>query len=245
MTDPIPTIIDVHAMLGVENHLRLDADALLEQMDRHGITAAITRPMGRELVWAWREGNDARLRHSEADRLRAWVTANPWAGNEAIDELRRCADRGAAGLFLHPARQGFMPIESVNMALVEQAASLNWPVMMQAGTYVYGDILAMAEVARRFPQTSFILGGGGFTDMWFEVPDAMAEHGNLLLETSLLWGDAILELVNAGFGDRLLFGSGAPRNHPEVVLNMLDRLDLPDAAHQAILGGNAQRVLTW
>jgi predicted TIM-barrel fold metal-dependent hydrolase len=114
--------------------------------------------------------------------------------------------------------------------------------MFRTGAYVNADVLALAEVARRYPQTNFIAGFGGFADMWFELPGVFASLPNLLLDGSMMWGDAIREIVRDHGAARVLFASGEPRNRYAVNLRTLDRLDLDAASRRAILFGNAKRV---
>lgn len=233
-------IVDAHALLGREEHLHLEAGELLARMDTAGVSLAMVRPMGASLVVDNRQGNDLLLRASP--RLKALVTANPWYGNRALEELERCRDQGAVGLFLHPSRQGFQPTEGIVRPLIERAAHFGWPVMFHTGTYVESDILALAELARQFPETDFIAGFAGFADMWFELPGVMAETANLYLETSMIWGEAIQQVVAQSGAQRLLFASAEPRNRYSVGLRMIARLALEPAILSAILSDNARRV---
>ncbi len=233
-------VIDAHAMLGRENHLELDADELLRRMDAAGIETAVARSMGAELVVDNRAGNDRLL--AAGPRIRALATANPWYGAAARQELERCRDRGAVGLFLHPSRQGFMPIEPIVPPLLDLAAEWRWPVVFHTGTYVYSDILAVAEVARRYPETSFIAGFGGFTDMWFELPGVFGQVANLLLDASLIWGEAVEQIVAQHGAERVLFGGGEPRGRYAVALNTMERLQLIQRDRRLLMGENAKRV---
>ena len=104
-------IIDAHVMLGEEHPLALLPDDLLRRMDSHGIDRAIARPMGAELVVGNQAGNNRVLKCGP--RICGLVSVNPWYGPRAIDELKRCQQAGAVGLFLHPSRQGFMPTEPI------------------------------------------------------------------------------------------------------------------------------------
>src|SRR5438876_10654659 len=115
MTQP-HKIIDSHVALGQEHHLRLDAPELLRSMDDSGVSISIARPMGGELAVNNRAGNDRLL--NAGQRIRALVTANPWYADAAIDELKRCRDLGAVGLYLHPTRQGFMPPDPIVEPLI-------------------------------------------------------------------------------------------------------------------------------
>lgn len=233
-------IIDAHVMLGEETYLALTPDELLRRMDGAGVELAIARPMGAGLIVDHVAGNDLVL--GAGPRVRALVSANPWWGAGATDELARCRDRGAVGLFLDPLRQGFMPTEAVAAPLLDRAATYGWPVMFRTGAFVNADVLALAEVARRYPQITFIAGFGGFADMWFELPGVFASVSNLLLDGSMMWGDAIREIVRDHGASRVLFASGEPRNRYAVNLRTLDRLQLDAASRRAILFANARRV---
>lgn len=234
-------IIDSHVLLGSENHLLLDEDELLRRMDAHGVDTAVARAVGAELVVDNRAGNDRAL--TASPRIEGWATVNPWFGDRALDEMKRCHDLGALGLFLHPSRQGFMPIEPVVVPVLDLCAELGWALMFHTGTYVQSDLLAVAEVARRYPATTFVAGFGGFTDMWFELPMVFGEVPNLVLDASMMWGAAISEIVTKYGASRVLFGSAEPRSRYAVALRTLERLELSDEQRRLILGGNAKRLL--
>jgi predicted TIM-barrel fold metal-dependent hydrolase len=232
--------VDAHAMLGSETYLSLDAAGLLRRMDAAGVETAIARPMGAGLVVDHRVGNDLVL--ANQPRVRGLVTANPWWGLAALDEFARCRDRGAVGIFLDPLRQGFFPTEPVAAPIYERAAEYGWPILFRTGAYIFADVLAVVEVARRFPTISFIAGFGGYADMWFEINLAIGNVSNLYLDASMLWSDGIEEVVKNHGAHRVLFGSAEPRNRYEVALRTLDRLQLSEAVLSAICYENAHRV---
>lgn len=233
-------IIDAHAMLGDETYLSLDAGELLRRMDDAGIDIALARPMGAGLVVDHITGNDLVL--NAGPRIRGLVSVNPWWGEAGLDELARCRDCGAVGLFLDPLRQGFFPTEAVATPFYERAAEYNWPVLFRTGAYIFADVLAVVEVARRFPTASFIAGFGGYADMWFEISDAIGSVDNLHLDASMLWSDGIEDIVKRHGSKKVLFGSAEPRNRYRVNLRTLDRLELADADRDAIYFGNARRL---
>ena len=178
-------------------------------MDEANIELAIARPMGSELVIDNRAGNDRVM--NAGPRIRGMVSVNPWWEAKALEELRRCRDKGAVGLFLDPLRQGFFPTEPIATPIYEQIAKYRWPIMFRTGTYVFADVLAVAEVARRYPQIEFIAGFGGYADMWFEVVGAIGTVPNLHLDASLLWADGIDEVIQSHGPSRVLFGSAAAK----------------------------------
>jgi uncharacterized protein len=235
-----PSIIDAHVMLGVEYPLAQQLDELLRKMDQHRVEKAAARPMGSELVYDNTAGNDRLL--TAGPRILALVTASPWRGEGAIEELKRCRQLGAAGLFLHPARQGFMPIEPIVEPLLEFAAAAHWPVMFHTGAFVNSDVLAVAEVARRYPQTPFILGCGGFADMWFEIPGVMESAANVWLETSHILGNGVRTVLQGPGAKRVVFGSGEPSNRYACALKCLQNLDLDEQSTRQVLLDNARQL---
>jgi uncharacterized protein len=235
-------IIDAHVMLGRDIPLALEADVLLRQMDAHGIETVVARPMGAELAVDNRTGNERVLRAGA--RVHGLASANPWFGDRAVDELKRCRQTGAVGLFLHPTRQGFLPTDSIAVPLLEFAVEAGWPVMFHTGTYVQSDVLAVAEVARVYTQTPFILGFGGFADMWFETPGAMRDVPNLWLETSLTLGEGIRAAMDAVGPERIVFGSGMPRSSYAAAVKKLDRLALAPDIQRAVFCSNAKRLFS-
>jgi uncharacterized protein len=235
-------IVDAHAMLGEEGYLSLNATELLRRMDAAEIGTAIARPMGAGLVVDHRAGNDLVL--NSCPRIRGLATVNPWWGAKGLDELARCRDKGAVGLFLDPLRQGFFPTEPVATHLYERAVSYGWPILMRTGTYVFADVLAVVEVARRFPDLNIIAGFGGYADMWFEIDGAIGSVPNVYLDASLLWGDAIEQIVTTHGADRVLFGSAEPRNRYRVNLRTLNRIALSAEARESIYHRNAERLFS-
>jgi hypothetical protein len=209
-------------------------------MDAHGIETAIARPMGAELAVSNREGNDRVLKAHA--RIRGMVSANPWYGTGALDELKRCRELGAVGLFLHPSRQGFFPTDDHVRPLLDFAATANWPVMFHTGSYVQSDILAVGEVARKYPRLNFIAGFGGFTDMWFELPGVFAEAPNLFLDCSMMWSHAIAQIVRGRGAERVLFGGGEPRNRYAAALRCLEHVELREPELRLVLRENARRI---
>jgi len=236
------SIIDSHVALGQEHHLNLDVPELLSNMDAIGVAISIARPMGSELAVSNRAGNDRCL--NAGPRIRALVSANPWFGPDALAELQRCHSRGAVGLYLHPSRQGFFPTDPIVKPLIDFAAQNNWPVVFHTGTYIHSDVLAVAELARRYPQLTFLCDTAGFTDMWFELPGLMVENPNIHLIASLIWGTAIANAIRLVGPSRVLFGSAQPRDNLQAALRRLDRFELSDPNRRAILHDNALRLFS-
>jgi predicted TIM-barrel fold metal-dependent hydrolase len=135
-----------------------------------------------------------------------------------------------------------MPTDDHVRPLLDFAVVARWPVMFHTGSYVQSDILAVGEVARKYPQVNFLAGFGGFTDMWFELPGVFADVPNLYLDASMMWSSAIGQIIRERGAERVLFGGAEPRNRYAVALRCLERVELTDQQLRAVLRENARRI---
>jgi uncharacterized protein len=240
---PSHPIIDAHVTLGYEPfkpyHSLTTAD-LLAQMDAHGVSLSIARPGGNAVAYFNERGNRECL--GASPRVKALATATPWAASDASAELERSRQAGAAGLYLHPSRQGFLPSDDVARPLLDFASAYAWPVVFHTGTYIQSDVLAVAEVARGYPSLTILCDCAGFTDMWFELPGLLADLPNLNLIASLIWPRAIANTIKNYGASRVLFGSGSPRDSLTAAIERIERLELSDDDYRAVMHDNAARI---
>jgi len=172
------------------------------------------------------------------------------------EDLRRCAqDLGMRGLRLYPNYQRYSLRSRETKALVRGAAKLGWPVCVSvrlederfhhwAMKVKPTPVAAIARLALDLPQATVVLSGGSYADLgaFFsavgDAPNAYAEIG---------WVKSPLEAVKAcvqQFGaERLLMGTSFPFDVPWCGTEKITRADIADEAKQAIMGGNAARLL--
>jgi predicted TIM-barrel fold metal-dependent hydrolase len=70
----------------------------------------------------------------------------------------------------------------------------------------------------------------------------LQETRNVMLCTSLIWTRAIKVAVETAGADRVLFGSGEPRDSVEAALRRVERIGLTEAQQRAVLRDNAVRI---
>ena len=103
---------------------------------------------------------------------------------------------------------------------------------------------AIADAAERHPDLTVIIGGpraGEITGL----EDRLQGLPNLYADVSQSDGiDALRKMVQMGLRDRLLFGSHAPLFIPHSAVSRVVN-DLSDEEAEAILGGNAERIIDW
>jgi predicted TIM-barrel fold metal-dependent hydrolase len=237
-----PLVIDAHVRVGASRDVTFTAEQLLESMAREGIDRALIAPSEAQIAFANREGNDAMTalaaRHPE---LLAYAVATPWQGaRAAVDELARARDAGAVALCIDPALQGFDPFDGLMDPLVEFAAAEGWFVYVRTGTPPHSVPLVIASVARRYPETRFLMGRTGATDFWTDVTEALRYAPNLYGETVYNPWDLTLEVVRhaPGLGShRFVFGSDSPYATQRFELERMRAWPIDDAERAAVLGG--------
>jgi predicted TIM-barrel fold metal-dependent hydrolase len=241
-------------------------DDLLRSMDEAGVERAVL------LGWYW-ENHDNCARQNRfyercvglhPDRLSGFATVHPAAGSVAMgEEIRRACGEGLVGLGeLSPHSQGFSVADRVWSEALELAAELRLPVNLHVsdpdGRAYPGRVETplddFLKVAREFARTNFILAHwGGLLPL--RHPE-VAEQANLYYDTAaspLLYNPGIWGRFSdlAGRG-RVLFGSDYPLKlypalgaEPEMghLISEARSSGLPDAELNAVLRGNAEKLL--
>lgn len=225
---------------------RMELDALVTEMDHHGIRRAVLSSAGEYAAYATAEGNTeiAAAVRRFPDRFIGFATVNPWSRARGIEEMKRAAgEHGLAGLVLHPILQGFEANDPLVFPLVEAALALDLPVYVTGGAPYLAMPYKIADLAGRYAQGRFVMGHAGW-DFHFDVPYCLEACPNLWVETSRN-GLANLEALVRKFGaQRLLFGSDQPFSSYEGEIEKIRLLPaLDDEDRALIFSGNARRLL--
>jgi len=238
-------IVDARCTIGDGRQSTLSADELVRQLDEIGVDAAVVGPPDRCLAVYNREGNDligtACARHP--GRLVGFATVNPWYGEAAVDELRRAAAAGLAGLILHPPRQGFLLVDDLADPVIEAAGELGLPVYVGTGTPAYALPLQLTEVARRHPNVRFLMGHMGHSDFWIDSIPAAVAAPNIFAEVSYKQPHVIVAAVAALGPERVVYGSDAPFNAMRLELEKFMEAGLTDRDRELVAGGTLLSLL--
>ena len=179
---------------------------------------------------------------------------NSEVGPRRLDaEIRRLAGLGFRGVKLYPTYQHFYANEARLYPLYAACQELGLPVMVHTGSSIFpgarikfGDPVHLDDVAVDFPELNLLLvhGGRGF---WYDRAEFLAQlHPNVYLEVSGLPPKNLasyfpnLERIHR----KVVFGSDWPGN-PGIRRNVeaVRALPLSAEAREAIVGGNAARIL--
>lgn len=207
-------IVDAHVHLGEGYHLSLGVDELLGRMDEAGVERAVACPVDHFVAVHNREGNDLMLDavRSHGDRLSGMAAANPWFGDQAVEEARRALGEGLSGLFVHSVYQGFRLDDHIVDPLLEGVAEFGVPVYVHTGTAAQAEPFQATELARRFPELNFIMGHGGSSDYGEDAVRALefAPHPHRLFPFAtvpLMWPEKrVREMIERALGELGFYG---------------------------------------
>lgn len=238
-------IIDAHAHVGHGRLKSLSADDLLRQMDENGVDRAILCPVEEQIVAFNHEGNlfilDQVRRHPR--RFTGFAVANPWFGEIAVRELEWALGEGLRGLKLHPVYQGFPMNDAMIYPLVDVAARQHVPVYAHCGSAHFGDPLRLVELARHYPEVTFLMGHSSFSDFWNDLPRCHQFAPNILFETSRNTPGNFQQIGKEIGTDFMVFGSNAPEHYYHVDMPILREMFPAADDQEKIFYSNIARAL--
>lgn len=237
---------------------------LLRDMDAAGVGKAVLLGWYWEnhATCVWQNSFYAECIRAHPDRVAAFVTVHPAAGNDALAEVRRAVDAGFVGLGeLSPHAQHVKLNDPAWIKLVELAGELELPLNLHvtdpaSASYpgrIETPLADFVRMAREFPQTKFILAhwGGGLA-----LDPECRPLKNVYYDTAasplLYETDVWTKGIRAAAEGRVIFGSDYPLIlYPRTeiapgfvgILNEIKSAGLTEQEAISLLGGNAAQLL--
>jgi len=221
---------------------------LLELMDREDIAVSVTQPVATKPVQVASINDWAAS--TASDRIVPFGAMHPELAN-AAEEIERMAALGLKGFKLHPEHQAFEPHDPRMAEIYEAAIAHRMIILFHAGAdvihpTVHGTPESFAAVMDAWPELTAVLAHlGGFRE-WLGVAKHLAGR-EVWLDTAYTLGhlpdSEFVALVRAHGADRVLFGTDGPWTDPRQEVDRLSGSGLADEEIEAILGGNAERLL--
>lgn len=207
--------------------------------DRAGIELAVVMPAP-----IARPDNRALLETLAGDPR--WIPCcqvNP-QHDDAVAQVREAVAGGCRMLKLMPAIYNTPPTGPHARALVDVAAGAGLIVNVHSGGN-NSDPLEIGALARRYPETTFIMDHMGHRYAGREALLAAEDNTNLYLGATIAaiepsFVAAAIERVGA---ERVIFGSNYPNVYPDLVVEALRRAKFPPEVEALLLGGNLARLL--
>lgn len=173
---------------------------------------------------------------------------NPTMGPDALDDLKRCVDKGARTVKLMAAAHGYRldsPCVDPVMAL---AKSLGIPATIHSGSELSGCSPAYINtLAKRHPDVPIIMDHMGYREWTHLAVQAAQENANIYLGTTLIAAAepiSIKNIVRSGEvgAERIVFGSNSPAGVATHGVNGIRLVGFTPEEEGLILGGNLKRI---
>lgn len=252
-------IIDTNAYVGNWPFRRLrynTPDTLLERLGRAGIAQAWVASFEAVMLIDAHAANEP-LAEAVADRpeLLPLATVNPTLPGWERDLARYAEAIGFRGIRAYPNYHGYALDDGLFEAILAAAADLgvfvsvavrmsderqHHPLCM-VPPVALGPLPALAAA---YPRAPIVVVNAGRGDIGPLLP-AAREAPNLHFEMSHFESVAGVETLGREWGiERVLFGTHAPWYYPEsAVLKVMRECEFTDEEREAILRGNAMRIL--
>jgi len=223
-------------------------NGLLSAMDQTGVDISVIQPVATKPDQV-RSINDWVATQSSA-RIIPFGAMHPDFESPGV-EIARMAALGLIGFKLHPEHQAFDPDDPRLDPIWEAAVEHRMIAFCHAGADVIhegvrGTPESFASLMDEWPDLTLVLAHLGGFRQWKRVAEVLAGR-DVWLDTaytlSHLPDDEFVALVRTHGFERVLFGSDGPWTDAAREIEHLRRLGLSAEETEAILGGNAERLL--
>ncbi len=237
--------IDAHAHIGSFGgwaNLRINADELIEQMDKYEIEKTVLcstdEKTNTDTLGAFKK---------YGGRFIPLVYLNPYDGEHAVEMLYEYVrEHGFAGIKLNPLKQAYVADTVMLDPIMSAAEELEIPVFIHSGHPPYSLPWSIALLAERFPGVKVVMihmghGHGVYIDAALKMA---RRYDNIYLEMSgMPMSSKIKEAYDTVGADRIMFGTDAPFHHPTVEIQKVLTSGVSEHALEDIFYNNAARLM--
>lgn len=228
------------------------AAGLLASMKCAGIQRAVvcpiaTKPSQFEGIRTW--ALETRAAHPELEMLCSIHPGDP----DALARIDQAARDGFRGIKLHAYYQHFVVDAPALLPIYQRLAERNMFVLFHAGFDIgfphdrIADPIRLRRLHERLPDLRIIAAHFGGWRLWEEVLEHLAGLPNVYIETSFSLGiiaePLLRDILARHPPHQILFGTDSPWRDQAREIAMWQALHLPHNQLEAILGGNAARLL--
>ena len=162
-----------------------------------------------------------------------------------LEEARRCLDRGARGIKLHPRAQRFDATDERLGPVFALAAERRVPILSHGGRGLPPIAAGLAALVERFPDAPLIIAHAGIADM-SHLARAMAGRRNVFFDTSTWSPVDLLDFYRQIPPEQVLYASDYPYGQYTTSLYLALRTALlagyDEDQVRGMLAVNAQRI---
>lgn len=162
-----------------------------------------------------------------------------------LEEARRCLDRGARGIKLHPRAQGFLLNDERLAPIFALAAERRVPILIHGGR----GLPPIADHLRRlhdaYPESQLIIAHAGIADL-AALSDCFGGREGVYFDTSVWSAIDLLDMISRVAPEQVLYASDFPYGQQPGSLLLAVRTarvaGLSDRELEAMLGASAARM---
>src|SRR3954451_8854966 len=220
---PDADLYDVHTHLGHDiDGMVGQYDELIAILDRYGFSRANVFCLDEhDRVPAFRAGNDRTLEFAERSEGRLVPFVRLDLTDEPMAEARRCLDRGARGIKLHPRAQKFLLDDERLTPVFEIAAERKVPILIHGGRGLPPIADHLARLVERYPAATLIIAHAGIADL-SGLAGNFAGKAGVYFDTSVWSPIDLLSFFRLVPPEQILYASDYPYGlQPQSLINSL------------------------
>ena len=162
----------------------------------------------------------------------------------ATAELEKALSQGFKGVKLHPIFDNYFITDEAVREVLAVAEKHMLPTLIHSCSHVSCSPLAIASVAKDFPDLPVIIGHMGLNDVGClqAIPAARMSDNTYLDTTSFAISTLIENAVRAIGAERIVWGFDAPWLNPIIEMKKIQLLEISNAEKAKILGENAMKL---
>jgi predicted TIM-barrel fold metal-dependent hydrolase len=241
-------IFDVHTHLGDDiDGMRGRFDELLGVMEKYGIARAFMFCMDEpDRHPAFRAANDRTLEAAERSDARLIPFVRLDLAEEPIEEARRCLERGARGIKLHPRAQRFLLNDERLAPVFAIASEFRVPILIHGGRGLPPIADDLARLVEAYPETQLIIAHAGIADL-ARLAENFSGKAGVFFDTSVWSPIDLLDFYRQVSPEQVLYASDYPYgqqpNSLLIALRTARAAGYGDAELRAMLSGSANRIV--
>jgi predicted TIM-barrel fold metal-dependent hydrolase len=244
---PATPVFDAHSHIGVDLDGMIGAyEELMSVCDRYGIEHCFSFSLDEpDRHRAFRKPNDRTLAYAERSNGRLIPFVRLDLDEEPLEEARRCLDRGARGIKLHPRSQRFEVNDARLEPIVALAAERGVPVLIHGGRGLPPVADHLARLVERYPSAQLIVAHAGIADLG-QLAQALGGRAGAFFDTSVWSPVDLLDFFRQVAPEQILYASDFPYGQqPSSLLIAIRTARLAGLSEddlKMILWGNADRI---
>ena len=240
-------IFDAHMHLGTDIDGMVGVyDDLERGMAKYGISRCFVFCLDEpDRHPGFRAGNDRTLAYAERSGGKLVPFVRLDLAEDPIGEARRCLDRGARGIKLHPRAQKFLLNDERLAPVFELAAERKVPVLIHGGRGLPPIADDLARSVDRYPDAKLIVAHAGIADL-AALAARLGGKAGVFFDTSVWSPVDLLSLYRLVGPEQILYASDYPYGQQPASLLSTVRTarlaELDDDEVRDLLAGNASRI---